>query len=168
MYQKTKASIKANVLCFGTAKQQRCGVTGRFLRSGNELRQWFRSVKYTFTSSLQKKASKGAFRQFGGNTDIGHIWGKMQLRPQRVTWDVCWGSIFNFVHNGGSGTGCVWNCSASGVSRQFLVSVLVPEDVRMLPTAPSILFACVHQVMLDSLQSTFVRIWLVWHEQSLV
>lgn len=65
MYQRTKASIKANVLCFWTAKQQRCGVTGRFWRSGNELWQRFRSVKCTFTFSLRRKASKGAFRQFG-------------------------------------------------------------------------------------------------------
>lgn len=33
MYQRTKASIKANVLCFWTGKQQRCQVTGRDLRA---------------------------------------------------------------------------------------------------------------------------------------
>lgn len=33
MYQRTKASIKANVLCFGAGKQQRCQVTGRDLRA---------------------------------------------------------------------------------------------------------------------------------------
>lgn len=33
MYQRTKASIKANVLCFWTGKQQWCQVTGRDLRA---------------------------------------------------------------------------------------------------------------------------------------
>lgn len=31
MYQRTNASIKGNVLCFWTAKQQRCQVTRRDL-----------------------------------------------------------------------------------------------------------------------------------------
>lgn len=33
MHQRTNASIKANVLCFWTGKQQRCQVTGRDLRA---------------------------------------------------------------------------------------------------------------------------------------
>jgi len=33
MYQRTKASIKANVLCFWTGKQRRCQVTGGDLRA---------------------------------------------------------------------------------------------------------------------------------------
>lgn len=57
---------------------------------------------------------------------------------------------------------------------ETLVSVLVPEDwgdlctCCQLTATHSMLFACVHQVMLNSLQSTFVRMWLIWHEQSLV
>lgn len=33
MYQRTNTSIKANVLCFWTGKQQRCQVTGGDLRA---------------------------------------------------------------------------------------------------------------------------------------
>lgn len=182
MYQRTKASIKANVLCFWTAEQQRCGVTGRFWRSGNELWQRFRSVKCTFTFSLRRKASKGAFRQFGE-----WHWYRSYLR-QKATEAAdsdlgllrLWAPFFTPCTMGASGHRicfffpclhplhilyqCVVNRWFFGVSFGGLRG-----SVPMLPTDTNTLDAiCVHQAMLDSLQSTFVRMWLIWCEQNLV
>lgn len=46
MYQRTKASIKANVLCFWTGKQQRCQVTGG---GGGDLR----ALEMNYDSDLE-------------------------------------------------------------------------------------------------------------------
>lgn len=132
-------------------------------------------------SAYGERLAKELSGNLGSDTDIDHIWGKRQLRPQIVTWD-CWGFGLHFLLRARRGQWapdmffspclhplhilyqCVVNRWFFGVSFGGLRG-----SVPMLPTDTNTLNAiCVHQVMLDSLQSTFVRMWLIWCEQNLV